>query len=61
MNNFASVRKLGFSYFRIAAATFMLPFIMISMIIDKSSSLFGLRFGFIDKLINRLYPALRAD
>ncbi len=57
-NNFASVRSLGCGFGRITLATHMLPVVLVVAIIEKSSALAGLKWGFLDGFIQRFFPHL---
>jgi len=58
-NNFASVRALNVSFFRIALSTHMAPVVMVLSITDGILNRFGLRVRLVDRLINIFYPYLR--
>jgi len=59
MNNFASVRRLGYGYLRIAAATFMLPVTLVVMLINNLFKTLGFEANLIDRFIQRFYPELK--
>ncbi len=57
-NNFASMRKLKCGYFKITLAANMLPFILIIIIFEKLLSLAGIKFRYVDGIIEKFYPNL---
>ena len=57
-NNFASIRKFKYSFFKITLAAHMLPFILIIIIFEKLLSLAGIRFRYIDRFLEKFYPNL---
>lgn len=59
MNNFASVRRLGYGYLSIAVATFMLPVTLVVMLINNLFNMLGFDSRLIDRFIQRLYPELK--
>jgi glycosyltransferase involved in cell wall biosynthesis len=59
MNNFASVRRFGYGYLRIAVATFMLPVTLVVMLINNLFNMLGFEARFIDSFIQRFYPELK--
>jgi len=59
MSNFASVRRLGYGYLRIAVATFMLPVTLIVMLVNNLLNTLGFDARLIDRFIQRFYPELK--
>jgi len=57
-NNFASMRKFKYSFFKITLAAHMLPIILIIIIFEKLLSLVGVRFRYIDGFLEKFYPNL---
>jgi len=57
-NNFASVRALDISFFRIAVSTHMAPVVMVLSIMDGILNKYGLKVKLVDRLINFFYPYL---
>jgi hypothetical protein len=58
VNNFASVRRLGYGYFRIAVATFMLPVTLLVMLLNNLFNMLGFEARLVDRFIERFYPEL---
>ena len=59
MNNFASIRKMGCGYSRIAAATFMLPVLLVLALINKALEALNIRTSFLGNFIRKFYPELK--
>ena len=57
-NNFASVRALNVSFFRITLATHMAPVVMVMSIVDGILNGMGLKVKLVDRLIDIFYPYL---
>ena len=57
-NNFASVRALNVSFFRITLATHMAPVVMVMSIVDGILNGMGLKVKLVDRLIEIFYPYL---
>ena len=57
-NNFASVRALDVSFFRITLATHMAPVIMVMSIVDGILNGMGLKIKLVDRYIEFFYPYL---
>ena len=57
-NNFASVRNLNVSFFRITLATHMAPVIMVMSIVDGILNGMGLKVKLVDRFIDVFYPYL---
>ena len=57
-NNFASIRRLGCGYLKIAMATYMLPIILIVSIIEKTAIMADFGKKLTDRLIGKFYRNL---
>ena len=57
-SNFASIRRLGYGFYKISLATHMLPFILVIISCEKLMGLFGIEMRVIDDFINKFYPHL---
>ncbi len=57
-NNFASVRLLNISFFRITFATHMAPVVMVLSIVDRLLNKLGLKVRIVDRLFRIVYPYL---
>ncbi|MEN8263123.1 MAG: glycosyltransferase family 2 protein [Nitrospirota bacterium] len=59
MNNFASIRKMGCSYIRIAGATLMLPVLVVLALLFKTLKALNIQTSFIGNFIRKFYPELK--
>lgn len=59
MNNFASIRRYGCGYFKIAVATFMLPMVLVVLLADKLLNALNIHMHLLEKFIQIFYPELR--
>jgi glycosyltransferase involved in cell wall biosynthesis len=59
LNNFASVRRLGYGYLRISVATFMLPVTLVVMLMNNLLIALGFEARLVDRFIQRFYPELK--
>lgn len=57
-NNFASVRRLGYGFYRITLATHLLPTILVIIIFEKLLSYTGIHCHLVDDFILKFYPHL---
>ena len=55
INNFASVRRLGCGYLKIAAATYMLPVMLAVLFIEKLLDIAGVQKGLTDAVVKKFY------
>jgi len=57
-NNFASLRRRGIKFSKIVRASYMLPFVLMIIIGEKTASIVGIEIRSIDGFIKRYYPDL---
>jgi hypothetical protein len=57
-NNFASIRRLGYGFYKISLATHLLPFILVIISFEKLVRLIGIEMRAVDDFIETFYPHL---